>query len=56
MSGLRLRVTRVLHVSALWQETFTTALTPPRETGATGFSAHPRTETVLIFPGALGAL
>jgi hypothetical protein len=41
---------------ALGQETFTAALAPPRETGASGFRAHARAKTVLILSGTLGAL
>jgi hypothetical protein len=41
---------------AFWQETFATALTPPRESGASAFGAHPRAKTVLLFSSALRAL
>ena len=45
-----------MHFRALGQETFTTALTTPGESGAAPFSAHAGTETVLLFPGSLGSL
>jgi hypothetical protein len=38
---------------ALRQQTFATALTPPRESGASAFGAHPRAKTMLLFSGAL---
>jgi hypothetical protein len=43
---------RVIDLSALRQEPFTAALATARKRGATTFGAHPRTETVLAFPGA----
>ncbi len=45
-----------MNFRALGQQTFATALTPARESGATAFGAHARTKSVLTFPGALGAL
>jgi hypothetical protein len=45
-----------MDVRAFRQKTFPTALTPPRERGASGFRAHARAKSVLVFPGALRAL
>jgi hypothetical protein len=53
---LRLGVASEMDFHALRQQTLATALTPPREGGASAFGAHPRTKTVLLFPGALRAL
>ena len=53
---LRLGMPSVMYFYAFRQETFPSALAPARESGAAAFRAHPRAKTVLIFPGALGAL
>jgi hypothetical protein len=45
-----------MHFSALRQQAFAPALTPPRETGSPTLGAHARAKTVLIFSGALRAL
>ncbi len=45
-----------VHFRAFGQEALAPALTAPGETGAAGFCAHPRTEPVLLFPGAFRSL
>jgi hypothetical protein len=45
-----------MDLDAFRQKTFAAALTPPGEGGPSGFRAHARAKTVLLFPGALGAL
>jgi len=45
-----------MNFHALRQKTLATALTPPRESGASAFRAHARAKAVLLFPGALRAL
>jgi hypothetical protein len=45
-----------MHLHALGQEAFATALTTPGERGASAFGAHARAETVLLFPGSFGSL
>ena len=47
---------RVLHVGALRQQALTATLTTARESGAAAFGAHPRTKTMLTFPGPFRAL
>jgi hypothetical protein len=54
--NLRLRVPRVMHLSAFRQQALASTLAAARERRASAFGAHARTKTVLIFPGALGAL
>jgi hypothetical protein len=49
-------VAGVLNFRALRQQPFTAALATTSERSATTFGAHPRTETVLAFPGAFRAL
>jgi len=43
-------------VNAFRQQTFPTALPPPREGGATAFGSHPRAKAVLAFARSLGWL
>jgi hypothetical protein len=45
-----------MDVGAFRQQTFATPLAPPRESGPPGFGAHTSSKSVLVFPGALGAL
>jgi hypothetical protein len=45
-----------MHFHALGQKPFATALTTPRQRGASAFCAHPRAKTVLILSSALRAL
>jgi hypothetical protein len=45
-----------MNFRAFRQQTFTTPLAPPRETGSPALRAHARAKTVLIFSGALRAL
>jgi hypothetical protein len=54
--SLRLRVPCVMNLGTLWQQAFAAMLAAAGKTGATGFGAHARAKTVLIFPGALRAL
>jgi len=54
--SLRLSVAGVMDLCAFRQEAFTAALATTRESGTAAFCAHARTETVLVFPGALRAL
>ena len=54
--SLRLGVAGEMHFRALRQQTLATALTPPRERGASAFRAHARAKAVLLFAGALRAL
>ena len=49
-------MTNVMFLDAFWQQTFAAALPPTRKDRATGFGAHPGTETVLTFACALGWL
>jgi hypothetical protein len=51
-----LRVAGVMNFRTLRQQPFTSTLTTPGEGGAAGLGAHARAKTVLILPGALGAL
>jgi len=46
----------VMNFHALRQQPLPAALTPPRERGAPAFCAHSRAKSVLVLPGALGAL
>jgi len=46
----------VMNFGALWQQALPATLPTPRERGATALRAHARAKTVLILPGALGAL
>jgi hypothetical protein len=47
---------REMDFHAFRQQAFAAALTPPGEGGPSGFRAHARAKTVLLFPGALRAL
>lgn len=47
---------RKMHFDAFGQEAFATALTASGEGRTTAFGAHAGTETMLLFPGSLGAL
>jgi GNAT superfamily N-acetyltransferase len=51
-----LRVAGVVPVNALWKQPFATALAAACQSGPAPFGPHPRTETVLAFPGSLGWL
>jgi hypothetical protein len=51
-----LRVADVMYLDAFGQQTFTTALPPPRQDRATAFSTHPGTKTVLTFSCSLRRL
>ena len=53
---LRLRVSGIMNLRALRQQTFAATLASPRETGSPALRAHARAKTVLILSGALGAL
>jgi hypothetical protein len=53
---LGLRVPGVMNFRPLRQQPFTSTLTTPGEGCAAGLGAHARAKTVLILPGALGAL
>ena len=55
-SRLRLCVAGEMNFHALRQKTLTSALTSPRETGATAFRTHAGAKAVLLFTSALGAL
>jgi len=46
----------VMDFRALRQEPFAAPLATPCETGSPGLRAHARAKSMLIFPGALGAL
>ena len=48
-----LRVACVVSVNAFRQQTFPTALPPPREGGTTAFGSHPRAKAVLAFTRSL---
>ena len=47
---------RVAQVDAFWEQPLAAPLAPARKCGATAFSPHPSTETVLAFPRSLGWL
>jgi len=53
---LRLRMPGVMNFGALRQQTLPAPLPTPREGGAAALGAHARAKTMLILPGALGAL
>jgi hypothetical protein len=38
-----------MYLNALWKQAFTTALAPPRKSGAAAFCSHTRAKTVLAF-------
>ena len=39
----------VMYLNAFWKQAFTTALAPPRKSGAAAFGSHTRAKTVLAF-------
>jgi len=45
-----------MNFRAFRQETLSTPLTPTRERGPSGFSAHARAKPVLLFASSLGSL
>jgi hypothetical protein len=45
-----------MNLGTLGEQPFAAVLAATGKTGATGFGAHARAKTVLIFPGALRAL
>jgi hypothetical protein len=53
---LRLSVTCVRPLHALWKKTLATALAPPRQGGAPRFATHARAKSMLLFAGAFGWL
>jgi hypothetical protein len=51
-----LSVACVVSANAFRQQTFPTALPPPREGGTTAFGSHPSAKAVLAFARSLGWL
>ncbi len=45
-----------MHFGAFRQQSLAAPLTTAGKTGATAFGAHPRTKSVLLFPGAFRSL
>jgi hypothetical protein len=45
-----------MDLGAFGQQPLASTLATPRKGGASGFRAHPRAKTVLVFPGAFRAL